>query len=79
MAVEKMLLVSVTGTIRRLDNALECCCDSGCFHIQQATDTVSKSAEFISINDANPYTPLCTHLADTFAAARLEPADTVSL
>ena len=73
MAVEKMLSVTITGTMRKLDEVLEACCESESFHIEQASDMLPGSTDFAPINEANPYTPLCSKLSDTFSAARLEP------
>ncbi|MBQ6797073.1 MAG: ATPase [Clostridia bacterium] len=76
MAVTKMSLVSVVGSMSKLDTVLDTCCSGENFHIEQATSFFHNSSDFTSINDENPYSPLYTGLKDTLAGARLEPIST---
>ena len=76
MAVTKMNLVSVVGSMRKLDTVLDVCCSGENFHLEQATSFFHNSSDFTSITDENPYSPLYTKLKDTLVGARLEPIPT---
>lgn len=54
MATEKMALVNIAGIIDELDDTLEKCCESGCFHIEPAFSEGSKS-KLRMLGDKNPY------------------------
>ena len=74
MAVMKMRLLSVIGSIDQLDAVLDACCSSENFHLDQAMSFFKDKSEFISLNDENPYTFYLNKLADAVKLARLETA-----
>ncbi|MGN0601613.1 MAG: V-type ATP synthase subunit I [Oscillospiraceae bacterium] len=62
MATEKMKLVNVVGLMSELDEALEKCCESGCFHMEQAFSS-AESKNMKLLNEKNPYQPVLKRLA----------------
>lgn len=55
MATEKMALVNIVGIIDELDDTLEKCCESGCFHIEPAFSEGSENSKMRMLGDKNPY------------------------
>ena len=72
MAVVKMKLLSVIGSIDQLDAVLDTCCSSENFHLDQAMSFFKDKSEFVSLNDENPYTLYLNKLGDAVKLARLE-------
>lgn len=72
MAVVKMKLLSVIGSIDRLDEVLDTCCSSENFHLDQAMSFFKDKSEFVSLNDENPYTFYLNKLNDAVKLARLK-------
>lgn len=72
MAVMKMRLLSVIGSIDQLDAVLDVCCSSENFHLDQAMSFFKDKSEFVSLNDENPYTFYLNKLGDAVKLARLE-------
>lgn len=72
MAVVKMKLLSVIGSIDRLDSVLDTCCSSENFHLDQAMSFFKDKSEFVSLNDENPYTFYLNKLNDAVKLARLK-------
>ncbi len=72
MAVMKMRLLSVIGSIDQLDAVLDVCCPSENFHLDQAMSFFKDKSEFVSLNDENPYTFYLNKLGDAVKLARLE-------
>ena len=54
MATEKMALVNIVGIIDELDDTLEKCCESGCFHIEPAFSEGSENSKMRMLGDKNP-------------------------
>ena len=81
MAVMKMRLLSVIGSIDQLDAVLDVCCSSENFHLDQAMSFFKDKSEFVSLNDENPYTFYLNKLGDAVKLARLdvEPAHDADL
>lgn len=65
MATEKMALVNIVGLMSELDDTLAGCCDSGCFHIENAVKSSAGAQNSMKmLNEKNPYdTPLKTFSA----------------
>ena len=74
MAVMKMKLLSIIGSIDQLDAVLDTCCSSENFHLDQAMSFFKDKSEFVSLNDENPYTFYLNKLSDAVKLARLEAA-----
>lgn len=72
MAVVKMKLLSVIGSIDQLDSVLDTCCSSEDFHLDQAMSFFKDKSEFVSLNDENPYTFYLNKLNDAVKLARLK-------
>ena len=56
MAIEKMELVRVYGTMEHLDDFITSCCISGDFHPENAMNYLSGTLGFVQLNEENPYT-----------------------
>lgn len=57
MAIEKMLAVNIAGLLKDLDEVLLKCCQSKCFHIEQAITSPDGESHGLKIlNEENPYT-----------------------
>ena len=74
MAVMKMKLLSIIGSIDQLDAVLDTCCSSENFHLDQAMSFFKDKSEFVSLNDENPYTFYLNKLSDAVKLARLNVA-----
>ncbi len=74
MAVMKMKLLSIIGSIDQLDAVLDTCCSSENFHLDQAMSFFKDKSEFVSLNDENPYTFYLNKLGDAVKLARLNVA-----
>ena len=72
MAVVKMKLLSVIGSIDQLDPVLDTCCSSENFHLDQAMSFFKDKSEFIPLNDENPYTLYLNKLNDAVKLARFK-------
>ena len=55
MSIEKMELVNVAGLLKDLDEVLLKCCQSECFHIEEASKDIDDDKGFISLIEDNPY------------------------
>lgn len=55
MSIEKMELVNITGTMSDLDNVLLKCCQSGCFHMETASQAMDSDSGFTALDEQNPY------------------------
>lgn len=60
MSIEKMELVNIVGRMKDLDQTLLKCMESGCFHIESSTKTLSSEQKqgFTKLTEQNPYTSL---------------------
>lgn len=61
MAIEKMVLVSIEGTLKKVNRALMKCCESECFHIIPSTHTSENyfsSQNFKTLKDRNLFVPI---------------------
>lgn len=56
MAIEKMKLIRIYGTMDSLDEFITSCCISGEFHPENAVNYISESMGFLPLNEENPYT-----------------------
>ena len=56
MAIEKMQLVNIAGLLSDLDKTLLRCCESGCFHMEQAVTGKDSHSSLKMLNEKNPYT-----------------------
>ncbi len=72
MAVIKMRLLSIIGSIDQLDSVLDTCCSSENFHLDQAMSFFKDKSDFVSLSDENPYTSYLNKLTETIKMARLE-------
>lgn len=55
MSIEKMELVNITGAMEDLDNVLLKCCQSGCFHMETASQAMDSESGFTALDEQNPY------------------------
>lgn len=53
-----MKLVKVTGPLDCLNNFISTCCLDGTFHPEQATQYMSASMGYTTLNEENPYAPM---------------------
>lgn len=60
MSIEKMELVNIVGRMKDLDQTLLKCMESGCFHIESSTKTLSSEQKqgFTKLTEQNHYTSL---------------------
>lgn len=59
MAIEKMALVHIEGTLKRVNKTLMKCCESNCFHIIAVKSGAGESDNgFRSLKSKSPFTPL---------------------
>lgn len=72
MAVIKMRLLSIIGSIDQLDSVLDACCSSENFHLDQAMSFFKDKSDFVSLTDENPYTFYLNKLNEAIKMARLE-------
>lgn len=64
MSIEKMSLVNIVGSIDEMDRAMTVCCESGCFHPENASQYINDLKGGTMLQDANPYTPLIKRIVD---------------
>lgn len=64
MAIEKMSLVNIVGSIDDMDRAMTVCCDSGYFHPESATQYVSDINGAKLLQEPNPYNSLIKRIVD---------------
>lgn len=55
MAIESMTLVNMAGVMKSLDAVLVKCCESGCFHMEVASQVAGNQSGFTTLNESNPY------------------------
>ncbi|MDD6312739.1 MAG: V-type ATPase 116kDa subunit family protein, partial [Firmicutes bacterium] len=72
MSVSKMKMVSVTGKLEHLDEALAECIKCGCFHPEQTAEMVDKSG-FKPITDDNPFRTRLGQLLEVLSDCNVEP------
>ena len=61
MAIERMALVSIEGTLKKVNRTLMQCCESEYFHIIESSHTAAadySSQSFKTLKDRNPFAPL---------------------
>ncbi len=60
MAIEKMALVRIEGTLKRVNKTLMKCCESNCFHIITSSKTNDREGDIgvRSLKTKNPFAPL---------------------
>lgn len=76
MAIEKMKLVKVNGTIDSLDEFITSCCISGDFHPEYAINYLSTSLGFETLNEENPYTRTITKIEELASISGVTLKDT---
>ena len=74
MAIEKMSLVNILGSMDELDAALERCCRSGGFHIEPAFSPGEARGRLL--NDKNCYTALLKRTAKLASDCGVTPVET---
>ncbi|MBR1422566.1 MAG: ATPase [Ruminococcus sp.] len=74
MAIEKMSLVSITGDMEELDDALQKCCDSGFFHIEPAFSGGEGRGHLL--NEKNEYEAILKRLSQFVTYVGLTPVET---
>ena len=55
MAIEKVMLVYLEGSLRKVNKALTKCCESGCFHINPPPDTSGSELAAKNLKDKGVY------------------------
>ncbi len=64
MSIEKMSLVNIVGNIDDMDAAMKVCCESGCFHPENASQYIKDLNGGTLLQDANPFNPLVKRIVD---------------
>ena len=72
MAIAKMVLVSISGDRKDLDDALLCCTHSGIFHPEQTSALAEYSAPPPPLPGTSAYTSLTTKLQDYVTSADVQ-------
>ena len=67
MAIERMKLMKISGTLGQLAAVSEVLCESESFQPDAASNYISSSMGFLPFSEENPYTQKITALTD-FAA-----------
>ncbi len=73
MAVESMQMVNIIGKYARLDDVIEACLDSGCYHPESTSDITSGVKGFSQINDENPYSGRLQKFHEIFEYCGVSP------
>lgn len=76
MAIEKMKLIKVYGTMDSLDEFITSCCISGEFHPENAVNYLSGSMGFQALNEENPYTGSIQKIEEIASIAGVTLKDT---
>lgn len=58
MAIEKMALVHIEGTLKRVNKALIKCCESNCFHIITSSKGGDGGKGFRALKSKSPFAPI---------------------
>lgn len=64
MAIEKMSLVNIVGSVDDMDRAMTACCECGYFHPESATQYVTDLKGASLLQESNPYNPLIKRIVD---------------
>lgn len=64
MSIEKMSLVNIVGGIDDMDRAMTVCCESGCFHPENASQYISDLNGGTILQETNPFNPLIKRIVD---------------
>ena len=64
MAIEKMSLVNLVGSLSELDDTLIRCCESGSFHVENSIHSTQGAKGFEVLNEPNPYSNTLSKLVD---------------
>ncbi|MGI5896780.1 MAG: V-type ATP synthase subunit I [Oscillospiraceae bacterium] len=64
MAIEKMSLVNIVGSVDDMDRAMTACCDCGYFHPESATQYMTDFKGAALLQESNPYNPLIKRIVD---------------
>lgn len=75
MAVTRMRLVNVTGTLDKLDAVLDACAAGEDFQFEQAMSFFGGKSDFVPINEENPYSAYFSRLSSILEESGLELAD----
>ena len=59
-----MSLVNIVGSIDDMDRAMTVCCESGCFHPENASQYINDLNGGTMLQDSNPYSPLIKRIVD---------------
>ena len=73
MAIEKMELVKVSGSLESMTEACEKLCESECFHPEQAAKHISAEMGLIPFTDENPYAAQLSELNELVSSAGITP------
>ena len=72
MAIEKMKLVKISGSLTKLYDLSARLCESECFHPDSAAKYISSSMGFVPFVDDNPYAGELSELRDIAKAAKFD-------
>ena len=72
MAIEKMKLVKISGSLTKLYDLSARLCESECFHPDSAAKYISSSMGFVPFVDDNPYAVELSELRDIAKAAKFD-------
>lgn len=72
-----MKLVKVTGPLDRLNNFISTCCLDGTFHPEQATQYMSATMGYTTLNEENPYAPMLQKIEELIRENDSAPDPTI--
>lgn len=78
MAIEKMKLIRIYGTMEHLDEFITSCCISGDFHPENAMNYLSDTLGFVQLNEESPYTIPIQKVEEMATIAGAQLKDTFS-
>ncbi len=73
MAIEKMELVKVSGSLESMTEVCEKLCECECFHPEQAAKHISAEMGFIPFTDENPYAAQLSELTELVSSVGITP------
>ena len=64
MAIEKMSLVNIVGSVDDMNRVMTVCCDCGYFHPESAAQYVTDFKGAALLQESNPYSPFIKRIVD---------------
>ena len=73
MAIEKMELVKVSGSLENMPEVCEKLCECECFHPEQANKHISAEMGFMPFTDENPYAAQLSEVTELASGMGITP------